>query len=230
MNKESSVLALHNISKSYIQASYKIEILKNINLEVSAGELIAIIGDSGSGKSTLLHVAGLLDRPSSGSINICNLDCSKVNSDNYDHVRLNHVGFIYQDHRLLKDFTATENIAIPQIIAGKSLIEATQNANDLLNKINLSNRAKNLPGELSGGEQQRIAIARALINKPNIILADEPTGNLDPYTADNIFDIFVELSRLQNTAIIMVTHNHTLANKMDKIYELRYGSLARKCK
>jgi lipoprotein-releasing system ATP-binding protein len=223
-------LILNDISRSYLQGKTTLEVLKNVNLEVAAGELIAIVGDSGSGKSTLLQISGLLDKPTSGQIKICNVEMELNNSQANNNSRLNYIGFVYQYHHLLKDFTAKENAAMPKIIAGHNHLTAMRDAEELLIKLGLESRMNNLPGELSGGEQQRVAIARSLINKPPLILADEPTGNLDPFTADEIFKLFVELAREHNTTIVMVTHNHILANKMHKVYELKYGSLQLKTK
>ena len=224
MSKE-NVLVLENICKEYDQAKTRIEILKNIDLTVKAGEMIAIVGSSGSGKSTLLHIAGLLDQPESGNIRICNVNCNGNKTSRNNELRLNYIGFIYQYHHLLKDFSARENVAMPKIIAGANRSRALEEADSQLIKLGLESRLNNLPGELSGGEQQRVAIARCLINKPKIILADEPTGNLDPSTAENIFKLFIDLASEQGTAVVMVTHNHELANRMHKVYELKYGLL-----
>jgi lipoprotein-releasing system ATP-binding protein len=220
MNK--ILLVLKDICKKYQQGKSFVEVLNNVNLTVKQGELIAIIGSSGSGKSTLLHIAGLLDAPNSGLV--------EIDSVNYflkeSHlVRLNNIGFVYQQHHLLKEFTAVENVAMPRLIAGNDYKLALDEAEYLLAELGLANKIANMPGELSGGEQQRVAIARSLINKPKIILADEPTGNLDPSCANEVFNLFIKTASQQNTAIIMVTHNHQMAEKMDKIYELRYGVL-----
>ena len=220
MNKP--VLSLKNISKHYTQGKSTIPVLDNVNLEVMQGELIAIIGSSGSGKSTLLHIAGLLDSPSNGEV--------LINSTNYQFgkahlARLHNIGFIYQQHRLLKDFTAIENVAMPRLVSGGDYKIALNESEQILRELGLADKKSNMPGELSGGEQQRIAIGRSLINKPLIILADEPTGNLDPSTADEVFNLFIRTARQQNTAIIMVTHNHQLAGKMDRIYELKHKKL-----
>lgn len=217
-----SILSLRNISKHYAQGKSTVPVLENVNLEVMQGELIAIIGSSGSGKSTLLHIAGLLDSPNNGEV--------LINSTNYQSgkeylARLHNIGFIYQQHRLLKDFTAIENVAMPRLISGDDYKIALDESEQILKELGLSDKKNNMPGELSGGEQQRIAIGRSLINKPLIILADEPTGNLDPSTADEVFNLFIRTARQQKTAIIMVTHNHQLAGKMDRIYELKHRHL-----
>ncbi|MGI4776112.1 MAG: ABC transporter ATP-binding protein [Janthinobacterium lividum] len=219
---EDNTLVLKNICKQYFQGGTVIEILKNINLTVQSSQSIAIIGSSGSGKSTLLHIAGLLDKANSGEVKICN-KTPQYNSEN--NIRLSHIGFIYQNHHLLKDFNARENVAMPRIIAGQEKSKALSEADSLLFELGLSKRLYNLPGELSGGEQQRVAIARSLINKPELILADEPTGNLDPSTAQEVFDLFMKLVSVRKTSVVMVTHNHMLAAKVDKTYQLECGLL-----
>lgn len=218
MNK--ATLILQNISKEYTQGKAVVKVLNNINLTIEIGEMVAIIGASGSGKSTLLHIAGLLDSPASGKLIL-----PYATSQDNHLIRLHNLGFIYQQHHLLKDFTARENIALPKLIATGNYKEALRQADQLLSELGLQSRANNMPGELSGGEQQRVAIARSLINKPCLILADEPTGNLDPDTAAEVFNLFLKITRQQNTSIIMVTHNIELAKRMDKVYELRHGEL-----
>lgn len=225
-----ALLNLRNISKIYKQGSSVIEILKDINFTVNQGELIAIIGSSGSGKSTLLHIAGLLDKADNGEVEIENIICDANNSRINNQMRLNYIGFVYQYHHLLKDFNARENVALPKLIAGGNYNNALEEADQLLHKLGLFNKIYNMPGELSGGEQQRVAIARSMINKPKLILADEPTGNLDPHTANEVFNLLLNLAMEQNTAIIMVTHNYVMANKMHKMYELKYGTLQLKIK
>lgn len=220
------ILALKNICKDYKQGRSLIEVLKNVNLEIYPGETIAIIGASGSGKSTLLHIAGLLDKADSGEVMINGeVFNQNTNLQNTNKIRLDNMGFVYQHHHLLGDFTAQENVAMPLLIKGEKKSDAMDKAEDLLNQLGLGKRLWNVPGELSGGEQQRVAIARALVNDPKIILADEPTGNLDPHTADEVFSMFIERAKKFGTAIIMVTHNLELANKMDKSYKLDYKLL-----
>ncbi len=220
MNKVA--LVLKNISKKYQQGKSIIEVLSNVNLTVMRGELVAVIGASGSGKSTLLHIAGLLDMPNSGEVQIASTNYSQ----NYAHIiRLHNIGFVYQQHHLLKDFTALENVAMPKLIAGNDHKSSFKEAEELLAELGLANKIHNMPGELSGGEQQRVAIARSLINNPQIILADEPTGNLDPNTANEVFNLLLKTANQKNTAIIVVTHNHEMAHKMDRIYQLKYGEL-----
>lgn len=223
-----TVLTLHGISKDYKQGRSNIEVLKNVDLIVNQKEMIAIVGASGSGKSTLLHIAGLLDSADSGEIFIDGvLDSKIVSLKNANQIRLDNMGFIYQYHHLLKDFTAQENAAMPLLINNVSKKEAMERSESILEELGLGKRLYNLPGELSGGEQQRVAVARALINNPKIILADEPTGNLDPHTADEVFAMFLERAEKDNTAIIMVSHNLELASKMHKIYKLDEGSLVK---
>jgi lipoprotein-releasing system ATP-binding protein len=216
------VLELRNISKEFRQGTIALEVLKNINLIIRSGESIAIIGDSGSGKSTLLHIAGLLDDVTSGEVIYPVLS---ADGSTKEQLRLSQIGFVYQYHHLLPDFSARENIAMPRIIAGKNKNQALSDADQLLDQLGMSGKSHNLPGELSGGQQQRVAIARALINNPSIILADEPTGNLDPATAEVVFDLLLSLTKTNNTALLMVTHNHQLALRLNRIYELKDDGL-----
>jgi lipoprotein-releasing system ATP-binding protein len=219
LHKEPALI-LQNISKQYQQGDDIVHILKNINLTICLGELVAIIGSSGSGKSTILNIAGLLSEATSGTVNICHA------SNNKKHIiRLRHIGFIYQNHNLLSNFSARENVALPKLIASSNQSHALNEADELLNLLGLENKRHNMPGELSGGEQQRVAIARSLINKPKLVLADEPTGNLDQINAQNVFDLFLRIAIAQNTAILLVTHNNSLVNKMHNIYELIDGIL-----
>ena len=221
-----AILSLKGISKSYKQGFSIVEVLKNVDLIVNQKEMIAIVGASGSGKSTLLHISGLLDSADSGQIFIDNVSDSKISNLRYaNQIRLDNMGFIYQYHHLLKDFTAQENTAMPLLINNVPKKEATERAASILEELGLGKRLYNVPGELSGGEQQRVAVARALINNPKIILADEPTGNLDPHTADEVFAMFLERAEKENTAIIMVSHNLEITSKMHKKYKLDQGSL-----
>lgn len=221
MNK--IALSLQNISKTYKQGTSIVEVLKGVNLTVNQGEMVAIIGASGSGKSTLLHVAGLLDTPDSGEVIVSSHRGLRNNA--HDIMKIRDIGFVYQQHHLLRDFTAVENVAMPKLIAGDDYQLALKEAASLLTELGLGDKKHNMPGELSGGQQQRVAIARALINNPIIILADEPTGNLDHATAEEVFNLFLKMVKQNNTAMIMVTHNHQLAYKMHRIYELKQGVL-----
>ncbi|WP_341791527.1 ABC transporter ATP-binding protein [Rickettsia endosymbiont of Gonocerus acuteangulatus] len=214
------ILTLKNVSKHYWQGNSIIRVLDDLNLNINEGELITVIGSSGSGKSTLLHIAGLLDKPTNGEVIIAN---SEYKTNHL--IRLNYLGFIYQQHHLLKDFTAIENVIMPRLINGSNQKEAIEAAKNILDSLGLGKKLYNMPGELSGGEQQRVAIARSLINKPKIILADEPTGNLDPKTTNEVFNLFLKVAKEQNTAVVMVTHNHELAHRMDKLYKLKHGAL-----
>jgi lipoprotein-releasing system ATP-binding protein len=218
-------LELQNITKDYVQGRSAIEIARNVNLTLAKGELVAIVGASGSGKSTLLHIAGLLDKKFSGDVIIDGISTKKASDKKRDVLRLNHLGFIYQYHHLLKDFTARENVAMPMLIGGHDHKESMDSADELLERLGLAKRSFNYPGEMSGGEQQRVAIARSLINNPSIILADEPTGNLDAHTADIAIELFLELARERSLSAIIVTHNEQIAARMDKIYELKNGIL-----
>ena len=226
MSKSQLILKLENICKDYNQGRSVIEVLKDVNLEVFAGEMVAIVGASGSGKSTLLHIDGLIDVADKGTIKISDeqeRDATKIK--NATATRLSKIGFIYQYHHLLKDFSARENVAMPLIIAGKKTSIACEMADDLLNQVGLGNRLYNVPGELSGGEMQRVAIARSLINNPDIILADEPTGNLDPHTAEEIFAMLLSRAEKQGAAIVMVTHNTNLAARMHRCLKLDNSTL-----
>lgn len=221
----SNLLELEHVTKHYKQGGDKVEILKDINLSVKKGELISIIGASGSGKSTLMHLIGLLDSATSGSIMIDGVDANKLNDAKKTNLRLKYLGFIYQHHYLLSDFNARENIALASILSGTSRSKALEEADQWLERLNMAHRKLSLPSQLSGGEQQRLSIARALVNKPSLILADEPTGNLDPKNAMEVFNLFLEIVRANNISAIIVTHNHDLAAKSDKIYKLIDGQL-----
>jgi lipoprotein-releasing system ATP-binding protein len=219
------ILELKNLSKDYVQGQVCIDVLKNVNLEISKGQIISIVGSSGSGKSTLLQIAGLLDSKYSGHVVINNYDTSLMNEKELKDLRLNKIGFVYQYHHLLTDFSARENIAMPAIIRGENIDEALEYSDELLSIMGMESRKFHFPGQLSGGEQQRVAIARAVFSNPSIILADEPTGNLDSETAEIVFGIFMDLAKRSNAAVILVTHSMDLAQKTDKIYKLKNASL-----
>ena len=219
------VLSLQGIERSFRQGRQILEILKDVSLTVRAGEIVALIGPSGAGKSTLLHIAGLLESPDAGRIKICNETCTDLVDDDRTSVRRRHLGFVYQHHHLLPEFTALENIVIPQIIAGHHKSAARDRAREILAWLGLAEREMHRPARLSGGEQQRVAIGRAIATGPDLLLADEPTGNLDPHTADEVFEMLLRLARGANLAAIIATHNPGLASRMDRIARLEDGRL-----
>ncbi|MDG2186719.1 MAG: ABC transporter ATP-binding protein [Hyphomicrobiales bacterium] len=219
------ILSLDNISRTFIQGDNSIKVLDKVNLFVRRGEIVSLIGSSGSGKSSLLHIAGLLEVPDSGEIRINDIKFSQMSEKQRTISRRNSIGFIYQFHHLLSDFSAIDNITIPMLIAGHQKSYAINKAEELLNKLELLNRKNHLPSQMSGGEQQRISIARALANSPNILLADEPTGNLDAKTADIVFNQFLSLAKDENMAVILATHNIKLSEKSDRVISLKNGSL-----
>ena len=220
-----AVLELRNIARHYREGLARLDILTDINLTICRGETVALIAPSGSGKSTLLHIAGLLERPDSGETLICGAPTSRMNDGERTRLRRSAIGFIYQFHHLLPEFSALENVALPQMIAGLGGAEARARAMELLDYLKLSARASHRPFELSGGEQQRVAIARAVANAPQLLLADEPTGNLDPRTADHVFETLMTLARNTGLAALIATHNLELAEKMDRRVTLRDGRI-----
>lgn len=224
MNND-TILSLKKISKSFKQGTQKLEVLKSVDFEIKAGEIIALIGPSGSGKSTLLQIAGLLDSPTSGDILLNGKKCSKLGDTVRTSLRRDFLGFVYQYHNLLPDFNAVENVMLPQLIAGKSAKEAKERSEWLLKRLKLDNRLKHRPAELSGGEQQRVAIARALANTPKLLLADEPTGNLDPKTAEIVFGELINIVKETGLSALIATHNMELANQMDRRVSLQEGKL-----
>ena len=219
------IVQLQNLIRTYKSDSEALTVLNGASLALNAGEIVALVAPSGSGKSTLLHLAGLLEKPDGGAVIINGTDAGKLGDTERTEIRLRTIGIVYQFHHLLAEFTALENIAIPQMIAGKSKAAAESRALELLTKLGLAARKNHLPGKLSGGEQQRVAIARALANKPALLLADEPTGNLDVHTANIVFDELLRLTRTENTAALIATHNPDLATRMDRTVTLRDGQL-----
>ncbi|OYV41366.1 MAG: ABC transporter [Acidocella sp. 20-61-6] len=221
----SEVLRLSAIQRVYHTGDADLTVLNGAELTLGAGEIVALVAPSGSGKSTLLHLAGLLEKPTGGAVLINGQDAGKLSDAARTAIRLRTIGIVYQFHHLLAEFTALENIALPQMIAGKRRAEAEARGMELLTKLGLAARAQHLPGKLSGGEQQRVAIARALANRPALLLADEPTGNLDVATADIVFGELLRVVRSENTAALIATHNPELALRMDRKLTLRDGRL-----
>jgi len=225
MNNE--IIKLSKISKKFVTANKDIIVLKNINLKINTGELVSLTGPSGSGKSTLLHIIALLDLPTSGEVFFKKKSFSKSNDDEKDLVRKRGISIIYQQNNLLNDFTALENVSIPLVNNGYSWSESTKKAIKILNSVNLSKRLDHFPSELSGGEQQRVAVARALITEPDLILADEPTGSLDRKTAKEIFSLFLKL-KSKKRAILYATHNRELSRKADYKLSILDGNITKK--
>jgi lipoprotein-releasing system ATP-binding protein len=219
----SNVLELKDIRRSFEQGGQRLEILRGVNLAIARGEIVALLGPSGCGKTTLLQISGLLENPTSGEIFIngqkVNSGADKLRTD----LRRTQIGFVYQFHHLLPDFTAVENLLLPQYVANVNKAEATNRALKLLESVGLANRAEHFPSQLSGGEQQRVAIARALVNRPSLLLADEPTGNLDPQTAEDVFQVMLQTIRSLKIGALVVTHNAELAGRMDRILQLKNG-------
>ncbi len=219
------VLALAGIGRGFRQGRAELRVLEGAELSLAEGEIVALVGPSGAGKSTLLHIAGLLERPDQGEIRIGGEACGGLSDDRRTAIRRKFLGFVYQYHHLLPEFSAAENIVLPQMIAGVAKRAARARARDLLERMGLGPRADHRPGQLSGGEQQRVAMARALANSPRLLLADEPTGNLDPATAERVFDELLSLVRGAGLAALVATHNPDLARRMDRIVRLVGGRL-----
>jgi lipoprotein-releasing system ATP-binding protein len=222
---ESAVLRLQNVARTYMQGSSTLEVFRSVDFVLRSGELVALVGPSGAGKSSLLHMAGLLEAPSSGEVYVAGRAASQLPDMERTRLRRDYIGFVYQAHHLLPEFSALENVAIPQLIAGAARAAADQQARRLLTMVGLDRRLTHRPSELSGGEQQRVAIARALANSPKVLLADEPTGNLDPRTAGGVFDILIAMVRAEGLAALIATHNYDLARKMDRTLLLDQGKL-----
>ncbi|KZL21870.1 Lipoprotein-releasing system ATP-binding protein LolD [Pseudovibrio axinellae] len=219
------VLSLQGVSRSFDEGASKLEILKGADLNLYEGEMVALVAPSGAGKSTLMHLAGLLEKPQSGEIMIGGRECSKLNDEARTAIRRTDIGFVYQFHQLLPEFTALENIALPQMICGLKRKDAEERARQLLSYMRLTDRETHRPAELSGGEQQRVAIARAVANAPRVLLADEPTGNLDPKTSQYVFEALTALVRASGVAALLATHNLDIAKQMDRRITLKDGKV-----
>lgn len=224
MNKE-AVIQCQNVGKTYDDGSLKVEVLRNIDFQVASGEGIGIIGASGSGKSTLLHILGGLDKPTSGEVRIQGQGLNSLSQVAIGQLRNRHLGFVYQFHHLLPEFSALENVMMPLLVARKSRAETQAAAAEILEKVGLGSRMTHRPGELSGGERQRAAIARALVTDPACLLADEPTGNLDRKNALNILDMMMELKQELGTALVVVTHDDEMAARFDRVLNMTDGAL-----
>jgi lipoprotein-releasing system ATP-binding protein len=220
------IASLKNVTRSFVQGDVTIEVLRGVDLDIRAGELVALLGPSGTGKSTLLQALGLLEGGFGGSISIDGEEAARLDKDRLTEIRREKLGFVYQFHHLLPDFNAVENVVLPQLILGAGPEEAQHRAEYLLGQLGLSARLEHRPSKLSGGEQQRVAVARALANRPRLVLADEPTGNLDEHTADIVLAEFMSLVREEGSAAVVATHNERLAAKMDRVVRLHEGVLS----
>lgn len=221
----SAVLRLAGVRRTYGKGATALTVLKDAQLEIARGELVALVAPSGAGKSTLLHLAGLLEEPDEGSLSIGDVECGSLNDDQRTHMRRIDIGFVYQFHHLLPELDARENITLPQLVAGSSIDSANQRADELMGHLGIAARASHRPSQLSGGEQQRVAIARAVANQPKLLLADEPTGNLDPSTSELVFEALTDLVRSTGLAALIATHNHELAARMDRTVTIADGKV-----
>jgi lipoprotein-releasing system ATP-binding protein len=222
---EPAPLELRDVARSFRTEAGELPVLRGANLALAAGEIVALVAPSGTGKSTLLHLAGLLEKPDAGEVFVAGQAAGTLSDDARTAIRRGTIGFVYQFHHLLPEFSALENIALPQMAAGVARAEATARADELLHAFGLQGRETHRPGRLSGGEQQRVAIARALANRPRVLLADEPTGNLDVATADRVFNELLQAVRGQGVAALIATHNPDLAARMDRVVTLREGQV-----
>jgi len=219
------VVRLKDLRRSFSQGGETIDVLRGVNLDIRPGEIVALLGPSGSGKSTMLQAIGLLEGGFSGVIEIAGTEASKLSGDARTTLRRDHLGFVYQFHHLLPDFNAIENVVLPQLVAGRPAEEARERARELLEALGLGHRLSHRPSQLSGGEQQRVAVARALANRPELVLADEPTGNLDEATANRVLEEFLKLVRGEGSSALIATHNERLAQRMDRVVRLHEGVL-----
>jgi len=219
------VLSIRGLERSYVTGAGTLTVLRGADLDVMPGEIVGLVGPSGSGKSSLLHAAGLLEHPNAGRITIQGRDCSDLSDRERTRVRLGAIGFVYQFHHLLPEFSALDNVALPMMIAGMGRAAAQKRAGELLGELGLAERTHHQPAQLSGGEQQRVAVARALANAPRLLLADEPTGNLDPTTSGAVFENLYALARRTGVAAVIATHNLELARHMDRVFALKDGHL-----
>ena len=222
----SGALSLDNVTRTFVQGGNRVEVLRGVSLTLNRGEVVALVGPSGAGKSTLLHVAGLLEQPDGGSVTIGGAPCGGLGDSERTRLRRDTLGFVYQSHHLLPEFNALENVMMPGLIQGKSFDEMAERAERFLTEVGLEHRLTHPVGKLSGGERQRVAVGRALVLEPEVVLADEPTGNLDPKTGDQVLDLLMEMNRTHRTALVVVTHSPSLARRLGRQAVLTDGYLA----